>query len=396
MRKARPGRGREASAALSFVVLIGVLSLFADMTYEGARGIYGPFLATFGVSGALVGFVSGLGELAGYGVRLLSGYLSSRTGRYWLITGVGYVVNLLAAPLLALAGDWQLAAALIVLERIGKGLRNPPRDAMLSHAGTVIGQGWAFALREALDQTGALVGPLAVAAILYLGGSYHLAFAFLAVPAAVSLLVLLQARLRYPNPRSMERTGEAFAQKDVGSRLPAAFWTYLGAMMLVALGYADFGLISFHLASETSSSLIPILYAVAMAVSGASALLFGRWFDRGGMPVLALAVVISAFFAPLAFLGGTGAAAAGVVLWGVGMGIQDSLMSAPVAGMIPATRRAYAYGVFSACYGVAWFVGSWLLGVLYDHSVMGLVAFSVVVQLLAVPVLLATRRAAGG
>ena len=390
--RSRSGKGGDvsSSAALRFVVLSGILSLFADMTYEGARGINGPFLAALGASGAFVGFISGLGELLGYGVRLLSGYLSSRTGRYWLITAIGYVVNLFAAPLLALAGSWHLAAALIVFERIGKGLRNPPRDAMLSHAGTVIGQEWAFALREALDQTGAMVGPLAVAAILYFKGSYHVAYAFLAIPAVISLLVLLRARLQYPEPRDLERAEEPAPPGR--SRLPRPFWVYLGAMALVALGYADFNLVSFRLSSVIPESVIPILYAVAMAAAGGSALVFGRWFDRSGMAVLALAVALSAFFAPLAFLGGLGAAAAGVVLWGIGMGIQDSLMSAPVAGMVRAEGRAYAYGIFSACYGVAWFLGSWLLGVLYDRSILALIVFSVVVQLAAVPVLLYSRR----
>ncbi|ADG07258.1 MFS transporter [Kyrpidia tusciae] len=385
--------GLSSAAALRFVVLIGVLSLFADLTYEGARGINGPFLAVLGASGAAVGFISGLGELLGYGIRFLSGYVSSRTGRYWLMTGIGYVVNLLAVPLLALAGSWQLAAVLIIMERIGKGLRNPPRDAMLSHAGTVIGQGWAFALREALDQIGAMAGPLAVAGILYVKGSYHTAFAFLALPALISLIVLMTARLQYPNPHELEQVAETTPPQ--AQRLPRSFWVYLSAMSLVAIGYADFNIISYHLTHVIPPSAIPIFYAVAMATAGGSALIFGRWYDRGGMPVLTLAIALSAFFAPLSFLGGWVAAAAGVVLWGIGMGIQDSLMSAPVATMISPERRAYAYGVFNAVYGVAWFVGSWLLGVLYDTSIVALVAFSVVVQLVAIPVLLITKKRGG-
>lgn len=341
-----------------------------------------------------MGVVAGLGELLGYLIRLFSGYVSSRTGRYWLITGIGYVVNLLAVPLLTLAGSWQVAAALMICERIGKGLRNPPRDAMLSHAGTVIGQGWAFALREALDQTGALVGPLAMAAVLYLDGSYRTGYAFLLIPALVSLVVLTAGRRQYPNPRELETdTREETASGN--RRLPRAFWTYLAAMSLIALGYADFILVAFHLqkTSVASSGEIPVLYAVAMAVSGISALVFGRWFDHRGFPVLVLAALLAAFFAPFAFLGGFSLVVVGMVLWGIGMGIQDSLMSAPIAGMVSADHRAYAYGVFNAGYGVAWFLGSVLLGALYDHvSVLSVVVFSVVVQLAAIPVLLATRN----
>jgi MFS family permease len=380
------------SAALRFVVLIGILSLFADMTYEGARSINGPFLAVLGATGTAVGVISGLGELLGYLVRLLSGYASSRTGRYWFITGIGYVVNLLAVPLLALAGNWEVAATLMIFERVGKGIRNPPRDAMLSHAGTVIGPGWAFALREALDQTGAMIGPLAMAVILYLNGSYRTGYAFLLIPALVSLAVLATGRRLYPNPRELETGGETLPQ---GRRLPRAFWIYLTSMSLIALGYADFTLVSFHLqkTSLASAGEIPILYAVAMAVSGASALVFGRWFDRGGLPVLAFAAALSAFFAPFVFLGGFALAVVGMVLWGIGMGIQDSLMSAPIVGMVSAERRAYAYGIFNACYGVAWFAGSALLGVLYDHvSILAVVVFSVVVQLSSIPVLLLVAR----
>lgn len=380
------------SSALRFVVLIGVLSLFADMTYEGARAINGPFLAVLGASGTAVGVSSGLGELLGYLVRLLSGYVSSRTGRYWLVTGIGYVVNLLAVPLLALAGNWEAAAALMIFERVGKGLRNPPRDAMLSHAATVIGPGWAFALREALDQTGAMVGPLAMAAVLYLGGGYRTSYAFLLIPALVSLVVLAAGRRLYPNPRELETREETAFHE---TRLPRAFWIYLASMSLIALGYADFTLVSFHLekTSLASAGEIPILYAVAMAVSGASALVFGRWFDRGGLPVLAFAAVLAAFFAPFVFLGGFALAVAGMVLWGIGMGIQDSLMSAPIVWMVAAERRAYAYGIFSACYGIAWFIGSALLGVLYDHaSIFAVVIFSVAIQLAAIPMLLAARR----
>lgn len=381
------------STALRFVVLIGILSLFADMTYvtyEGARSINGPYLAVLEATGAIVGVVSGLGELLGCVVRLFSGYFSSSTGRYWLFTGIGYVVNLLAVPLLALAGNWEAAAGLMIAERIGKGIRNPPRDAMLSHAGTVIGPGWAFALREGLDQTGALAGPLIIAAILYFKGGYPTGYAFLAIPAVLSLIVLSVGRAMYPRPRDLE-VEETLARSD---RLPRAFWLYLAAMALIAAGYADFNLISFHVekASLASSAQIPILYAIAMGVSAISSLIFGPWFDRRGFSVLIFAAVLSAFFAPFAFLGGYALAIVGMVLWGIGMGIQDSLMSAPITAMVSADRRAYAYGIFNAVYGIFWFLGSVLMGVLYDNSILALVIFSIVIQLISIPVLLTVAR----
>ena len=387
---------RLRQGALRFVVLIGVVSLFSDMTYEAARGINGPYLAVLGASAFAVGFVSGGAELLGYLVRLVSGYGAGRTGRYWLWTGVGYVINLLAAPALALAGNWQMAMLLIVAERIGKGIRNPPRDTMLSHAGSVIGQGWAFALREGLDQTGAMVGPLIVALILFLrSGSFRLAYGWLVIPAGLSLVVLVFSRRRFPNPRSLEQDErEQLPDRVVppARGFPKAYWLYLGAMGLMALGYADFNLVSYHLAKGgAATGVIALLYTLAMGVSAISALLFGRWFDRRGAVGLIVAALVAALFAPFVFAGNLIAATAGVVLWGVGMGIQDSLMSAPVSIMIPAERRANALGIFNAIYGSSWFVGSSLLGFLYGLSVPALVAFSIAAGIAAVLVLIIMR-----
>jgi MFS transporter len=379
-----------ARSALVFVVLIGVVSLFSDMTYEAARGVNGAFLAFLGASAAVVGISSGFAELLGYIVRLGSGYVAGRTGRYWLWTGIGYVVNLFAAPAMALAGNWQVAVLLIIAERVGKGIRNPPRDAMLSNAGSVIGQGWAFALREGLDQTGAFIGPLAVGAILFIrSGAFRVAYAWLVVPAALSLIVLAISRAQFPNPRLMEVKSRV---SPTSTGLPRAFWVYLVAMALMAIGYADFNLISFHLQRVGDpTGAIPILYAVAMGAAAVSALIFGRWFDRWGMASLMLATLLSAAFAPFAFLGNITAAVIGVALWGIGMGVQDSIMSAPISVMVQADRRANAFGVFNFIYGVAWFVGSAAMGLLYSYSILALVVFSVVAQLAAATVLFSTR-----
>jgi MFS transporter len=379
-----------ARSALVFVVLIGIVSLFSDMTYEAARGINGAFLAVLGASALVVGLVSGLGELLGYLVRLGSGYVAGRSGRFWLWTGIGYLVNLFAVPAMALAGNWQVAVFLIILERVGKGIRNPPRDAMLSHAGSVIGQGWAFALREALDQSGALIGPLAVAAILFVrSGAFREAYAWLLVPAVISLLFLAISRAQFPNPRSMEAKSPDVAEP---TGLPIAFWFYLAAMSLMAIGYADFNLISFHLQRVGDpTGAIPILYAVAMGAAAVSALVFGRWFDRRGMAALMLAALLSAAFAPFAFLGNLPAAVIGVALWGIGMGVQDSIMSAPISVMVHADKRANAFGIFNSIYGVAGFAGSTAMGLLYGYSILALVLLSVLAQLSAAAVLFSTR-----
>jgi MFS family permease len=378
------------SAALKFVLTIGILSFFADFTYEGARSVYGPFLALLSASATVVGIVAGLGELAGYGLRLVSGRWADRTGNFWPIAIFGYFLQLLSVPALALANNWQTAAGLIILERIGKAIRNPPRDAMLSHAGSEIGFGWAFGVHEALDQLGALFGPLLVAAILAWRGSYHLAFAALLIPTVICLTLVLTARHFYPRPHDLEvKTGDVKAKG-----LPRVFWIYLAGAALVAAGFADFPLIAYHFtkASSVPQDWVPIAYAIAMAVSGTGSLVFGRLFDRFGIGLLIPLTLVAAAFAPLVFLGSFWPALIGSALWGLGMGVHESIIPAAVAPMVSPERRASAYGLFTAGYGIFWFIGSAIMGILYDHSIHATIIFCVVLQLAAVPVFFLVRR----
>ncbi len=377
---------RGSRSAMRFVLLIGVLSLFADFTYEGSRSILGPYLASLQASATVVGVVMGLGELLGYGLRLVSGRLADSTGRFWTITIVGYAVQMAAVPALALTHSWPAAAVLIVLERIGKAIRNPPRDVMLSHAGQRIGgYGWAFGIHEALDQVGAMFGPLLMAAVLARHGNYHLAFAVLLVPALINLLFVAIARWQYPRPQDLETA--TVEKADANAKLPKVFWVYLAGAALIAAGFADYALIGFHFArgSAVSTHWIPLFYAIAMAMSGGSSLLFGRLFDRYGFKLLIGLTLVAALFAPLVFLGGFGAALLGVALWGMGMGVHESIIPAAVAPMVPQARRASAFGLFTAGYGVFWFIGSAAIGFLYDRSVAWAMGFCVVTQLAAIP-----------
>lgn len=383
-------RGISTKTALRFVVLIGIVSLFSDMTYEGARSINGPFLAVLGASGAVVGIVSGLGELIGFSIRLVSGYFSDKTKSYWATTFFGYAINLIAVPLLALAGNWQIAAVLMVIERIGKGIRVPPRDAMLSYATHQMGRGWGFGLHEALDQLGAITGPLIVAAVLYFRDGYKTGYALLLVPALLALGVLTTARFLYPRPQDLEISQTRLQFQGFSK----SFWLYVLAAAFIAAGFADFPLIAYHFqkASIASETMIPILYAVAMGVDAIAALIFGRLFDRLGLTTMMLVAFLSAFFAPLVFFGGFSLAILGMALWGIGMGAQESIMRAAIGGMIAPEQRGTAYGLFNTVYGFAWFLGSVLIGVLYDVSVPWLVAFSVVAQLVSIPIFYSLRK----
>jgi MFS family permease len=383
-------QARKKSRAFRFVLLIGIMSFFADLTYEGSRGIVGPYLALLGASAAAVAVITGFGELLGYGLRLVSGGLSDKTGQFWPITIFGYIIQMASVPLLALAGNWQMAAGLVILERVGKAIRNPPRDVMLSHAAKEMGYGWGFGVHEALDQFGALFGPLAVAAVLAWRGDDRLAFAVLLIPALVMLSLLVVARLTYPRPEEMETNPPNIQAKG----LPRLFWVYLVGAVLVAAGFADFPFMAYHFerASVVSSALIPVFYAVAMGVSGIGSLLFGHLFDRFGIIILIPLTLLSAFFAPLVFLGGFWAALIGIALWGLGMGVHESIIPAAVALMVPIQRRASAYGLFTTGYGVFWFLGSALMGLLYGISLPVLIAFSVVAELTAIPLFLLVKR----
>jgi MFS family permease len=380
----------ERWVGLKFVLLIGVVSFFADFTYEGSRSITGPYLAILGASGTAVGIIAGVGELLGYGLRVVSGPLSERTGKFWPITLVGYFIQMLSVPALALATSWPGAAALIIIERVGKAIRNPPRDVMLSHATRQMGYGWGFGVHEALDQSGALFGPLLVAVVLSHRHAYPRAFGTLLAPALAALTVLLIARISYPRPEDLEVTPP---ELEAGG-LPTVFWLYLCGAALVASGFADFSLIAYHFEKVGSVPRlwVPIFYSVAMAVSGTGSLVFGRLFDRWGLMVLAPLTIIATFSTPLVFLGNFWLALAGAAVWGLGMGVHESIIPAAVATMVPQQRRASAYGIFTAGYGMFWFLGSVVIGILYDVFLPGLIVFSIVAQIAAIPLFLRVRK----
>ena len=372
----------DAKSGLAFIVAFGVVSLFADMAYEGMRGISGPYLALLGASGVAVGVIAGTGELAGYLLRLASGKLTEKTRLYWPITLAGYAIQMAAVPLLAIAGSWWAAAALIIMERSGKALRNPAANTMMSRAGEKIGQGWAFGLHEVMDQTGAMVGPLIAALVLAHHHDYRAAFAWLGVPAVLTVMTVITLAVRYPFAGHVLPNEKSMA----GVGLPRAFWLYTASAALFAFGFADFSLIAYHYAKAQvmSATLIPILYAGAMGTAGLGSLLFGRWFDKRGLLVLVPAVLMAALAPALSFLGGAALAIAGTLLWGIALGAQDVIMSAGIASLVPEQSRARAYGIFPAIYGIAWFAGSALLGALYDVSLIALVVVAALSQLASI------------
>jgi len=373
-----------------FVILLGLVSLFSDMTYEGARGITGPYLFYLGAGAAIIGFASGFGEFIGYGLRLFSGWIADKTKKYWSLMFIGYALNLLSVPALAFVNSWKLAVLLIILERTGKALRTPARDTLLSYATFKMGRGIGFGIHEAMDQIGAFVGPLIVALVFYLKMGYKSAFLVLFIPALVALSLLTFARITYPAPQKFEK---GFLELEIKG-ISKSFWWYLLGMCLVGAGFVDFPLIGYHLekTSVLSKEWIPLLYALAMGVDALSAIFLGFLFDRIGLKTVILAIILSLGAVPLTFLGGITFIFLGMILWGIGLGAQESIMRAVIAQLVPPEKRGIGYGIFNTFFGLFWFAGSFLLGFLYDFSILALVILSVIFQTLSLPFILKVAK----
>ena len=364
---------------MRFIVCLGIVSMFADITYEGARSVLGPFLNNLGASAWQVGLIAGIGEMLAASLRFFSGRFADRTRSYWAITIVGYGVNLIAVPVLAFAGNWWTAALLVALERTGKSIRGPARDVLLSEATATVGHGWGFGLHAALDQTGAVIGPLVVAITVARSHAFGPAFLGLALPAAAALGALLLARAWFP------AQGAAAPQQVEQTEFPQVFWIYVASAGVLACGFVDFALLSFHFQKSgvATQAMIPLLYSGAMAVNAVTAPLFGRLFDRFGLVILSIGTLISMLSLPLGFLGGPIAAAVGVACWATGIGAQDATLRSGIARVVSMNKRGSAFGAFNGIFGVMWFLGSAIMGFLYDRSLIAVVIFGLTLQLAA-------------
>jgi MFS family permease len=366
------------ASALRFIVSLGIVSLFADMTYEGAHSIIGPYLKDLGATALQVAIIAGVGEMLAASLRFFSGRFADRTRAYWIITFCGYAMNVVAVPVLAFAPNWQIAAILIVAERTGKALRGPARDVLLSGATAEVGHGWGFGLHSIMDQTGAVIGPLLMVAAVARSHHFGPAFLWLAFPALGTLAALLMARALNPDRSPAVKTQSTQA-------LPRLFWTYVAAAGLLACGMVDFPLLAYHFqaASISTAVEIPLLYAGAMAVNGLTALLFGKLFDHYGLNALVFGIFVSLLALPLGFLAGPVGAVLSVACWATGLGAQDACLRSGIATVVSMNKRGGAFGAFNGVYGVAWFLGSVAMGLLYSRSLIALVVFGIAAQLAA-------------
>ena len=402
---------KRISQAMLFIIFFGIVSLFSDMTHEGASSIRGAYFTILGASAGAIGFVSGLGELIGYSMRYVFGRIADKRKNYWFMTIFGYVIDVLAVPALALVGEngWIAAAILLIIQRMGKAIKKPAKDTIMSFAASQEGVGKSFGIQEMLDQIGAFLGPVLLYLVMLFKTTgttfeiYSTCFAVLAIPGAITIIMLLVTRRKFPNPENFEPEAKEF----VPFEMKKSFKYYIVGISLFAFGFIDYSLVIMHISrnftsiagglAETSSIInsgtIPILYAGAMLVDAVAALIFGYMYDKKGVKVLVLSTIISAPFSAFVFMGkSVPMVLVGVVLWGIGMGAQESILKAAVTTMVPKSSRATGYGIFECSFGIFWFLGSWLLGVLYDVSMPVMVVVSVAAQLLAIPFYLSSSK----
>ncbi len=358
--------------ALRFVLLMGIVSLLGDVTYEGSRSVIGAYLANFGISALILGFFIGFGEFLGYGLRILFGHIADKSKRYWTFTFLGYAL-ILSIPLIALTEYVAIVVLLIILERLGKALRSPSRDALISFATAKIGRGVAFGIHEAIDQVGAFLGPMIFFLALYLGYGYKEGFLILFIPTFLMLLFLGIAKQSYVGVEVSEVKEE---------KLERPFWFYTAFAIFSIAGLLNFQLLAYHfkISQIFSDELIPVLYALVMSVDAISALLIGRVYDKIGLKCLSLIPILTPISVALSL--GTHPIL-GLVILGSIIGMHESVMRAGVAEISGAGKRATAYGIFNTGFGVGFFLGSSLMGYLYDLSTEYLVLFSLAVEAIA-------------
>lgn len=391
--------------ALQLIMLFGLVSLLGDTVYEGARSVNGPYLKLLGTNALAVGFVAGVGEFLGYGIRLLSGYFSDKTKAYWFFTIAGYGM-LASVPLLALTGFWQIAALLIVMERIGKALRSPAKDTILSQAAKQVGTGFGFGLNEAMDQIGAIAGPLLFtfifihdrAAVKGLADYQH-GYGLLWIPFALLMACVLFAYFRVPNPEVLETS----AKKNDAEKLPKIYWLYAGFSFFATMGFVNFVLMAYHFKSKNvlSDAQIPLLYAVAMGIDGLAALVIGKVYDRmkekqkhewAGIGTLLLIPVLSLAIPFLCFSTVPWIVIVSVLLWGIVMAAHETIIRSAIADITPLKKRGTGYGILNAAYGLAMLAGGVLMGWLYERSLTALVFSIAAIELISLPFFFAMKR----
>ncbi|WP_317137582.1 MFS transporter [Methanochimaera problematica] len=368
-------------SALKLIFLLGIISLFGSFVSDATRSVMGPFLLTLGASGAIVGLVTGLGEFSAYGLRIISGYYLDQKRKFWQTFAIGYGL-LFTIPLLFFTRTWELAAVFLISERVGKAIRAPSRDTILSYATDTTGRGWGFGIHKSLDQIGPVIGPVFMVFMLEMTGNYEAGFAYLTIPLVIMLLALLFVHRLAPRPEEYESIEKSHIQKDYYD----FFIPYAVYLFLIMAGFASFPIISYHMALTgiVEYTRIPLYYSLAMIMTSIIALISGRVYDRKGVAIVGVFPVLNIIIAYNIFFGMESGFFTGMILWGIQIGMINTTLKATIADFSNISMRGTVYGILNAVFGTSWLLGSFAIGVLYDISVFHVMWFVVILQMLAV------------
>ncbi len=371
-------------------ISLSLVSLFADVTYEGARSIVGAYFRVLGATILVVGLAT-ISDLVGFLFRGLSGFIAgySRSSRvYWLLIYIGYAINLFAVPLLAFTGYWEEALVLVILERLGKGLRTPARDVVLAEVTEGIGRGKGFGLHEVFDQIGGFLGPSIVAYSMVSYASFHVSFLILFIPALTAMFFLTIAYSLYPRVKAITS-----APRGSSRVLPKKFWRFILVVVIASLGFIHWSLVAYYLkdSSVVADAYIPVLYMVAMASDALIAFPIGYLYDRIGVKTLVLAPLILATTTPMLFYSKS-TILVFAFTWGLAMGFYETVMRACIADIVEPGSRAYAYGVYGVAFGLSWCIGNIVMSYLYMYSITTIPLYTIVVETIALITALAVVR----
>ncbi|MEM1673466.1 MAG: MFS transporter [Candidatus Bathyarchaeia archaeon] len=372
-------------------ILLGLISLTADMVYEGARSASGAYLEYLGappVSSAIIG----VGEFIGYALRFISGVLASYLGSsaaFWGFVALGYAMNVMVLPFLAFAGFWWVATSLYLLERVGKGLRAPPRDVILAEVTEGVGRGKGFGLHEVMDQAGALAGPLLFAYML-IHYNYSRAFLTLLVPGILVIIFVFTAWSLYPKIKSVEVSLRKVSFRGMDKK----FWLYASSMTLQSLGFVHWAIASYFLKywGILGDAEIAVLYAIAMGIDALVAFPIGYLYDVirfkslyiAPITTLIITLLLTTRIATLAYIM--------AILWGITMSVSETIMRASIADIVDRDRLAVSYGLFGMLYGVSWSIGGFIIAFLLQISAAIAVSYTTITQVLSFLILLILNR----
>ncbi len=340
-------------------LLLGLVSLFADIVYEGGRSVSGAYLAEIAAP-AIAAALIGVGEFLGLVFRLISGYIASTRGSprvLWGSTLLGYLLTALSIPVIGLAPAWQLVVLLYIIERLGKGLRAPTRDVILAEVSESIGVGKGFGIHELLDQLGAFMGPLLFSFLLAFYG-YRVAYLALLVPGVIAVLLVLIAWRLYPTPKSIPSTRGLITLRGYSRR----FWLYITATSILALGFMHWSIASYYLKTRgvISDVEIGLVYGLAMLVDALVAIPLGVLFDRIGLKLLLGIPLLLPLYTALVAYAPRELLYLSAIPWGIVMCSEESVMRASVAVIVEPSKRPLAYGVFGLVFGLMWALGGYI------------------------------------